>query len=276
MAAGGGPYAEQTLLATIANQRRHQRLEATSVGALSALDRVSACRTLYADWGEQSLWFRRAVLQHSQKSPAAQLALVEALEQGIVVLLELPLEVESALRQLEGGLGVRVSEVLTSFGSVDRRAVINEYETSLTLNGDRVRGANLFKQHCLQCHTIARVGQAVGPGLEAVARKDQRELLEDILDPSRRVYPDFASYTLVTRSGKVMVGLIVAEIGGSVTLRRENAETVTVRREEIEELVATGQSLMPVGFEQRIDPQGMADLIAFLKRPDCGLLEQAP
>jgi hypothetical protein len=39
---------------------------------------------------------------------------------------------------------------------------------------------------------------------------------------------------------------------------------VVLPRDEIESLVNTRRSLMPEGFERSIDPQGMADLIAYL------------
>jgi hypothetical protein len=38
-----------------------------------------------------------------------------------------------------------------------------------------------------------------------------------------------------------------------------------VPRDEIEDLKATGVSLMPVGFETQLSPEAMNDLIAYIK-----------
>ncbi len=38
-------------------------------------------------------------------------------------------------------------------------------------------------------------------------------------------------------------------------------------RSEIEAIRPTGRTLMPEGFEEALGPQGLADLIAFLKQP---------
>ena len=37
-----------------------------------------------------------------------------------------------------------------------------------------------------------------------------------------------------------------------------------VPRSQIESLDATGKSLMPEGFEEQLDPQAMADLLAYV------------
>ena len=270
---GDRRHAEEVLETLVAEESAADRLRAASIRALCGLDRAAACRALYDDWEQSPLWYRRAVLQAAQESPAARAALVEALEDNVVVPLEIPLEVDAALRQAHGELGDRARAALARAGAADRVEVIRRFLPAAAMEGDRMAGARIFRKQCVACHTVQRFGHGVGPDLAAVAGRDPRELLVDILDPSRRVSPDYAGYSLITSSGRVYVGLIISEISGSVTLRREEAHTVTVERAEIDELRATGQSLMPVGFEQRMDVRQMADLLAFLQRPDRSLLE---
>ena len=62
-----------------------------------------------------------------------------------------------------------------------------------------------------------------------------------------------------------MTGVIVAETPTSVTLKRGENATDTVLRRDIEELRSTGKSLMPEGIEKQLDPQAMADVIAYVK-----------
>jgi putative heme-binding domain-containing protein len=108
--------------------------------------------------------------------------------------------------------------------------------------------------------------------LSGIASRPKEALLMDILDPSRQVSPDFINYTLVTIDEKIVTGFIVSETAASVTLRRAAEPDDTVLRSQIKELRAEGKSLMPEGLEQGFSPQDMADLLAFLKKPDGSLL----
>jgi hypothetical protein len=58
----------------------------------------------------------------------------------------------------------------------------------------------------------------------------------------------------------------------SITLRRANAPDLTLLRSQVLELRAGGKSVMPDGFEEVLDHQGMADLLGFLQQPDKDLL----
>lgn len=58
-----------------------------------------------------------------------------------------------------------------------------------------------------------------------------------------------------------LVGLAPQRIDAD---RRQEGKEDVVLRTDIEELAASGQSLMPEGLEKDIKPQDMADLIALL------------
>ena len=68
--------------------------------------------------------------------------------------------------------------------------------------------------------------------------------------------------------GRVLSGLIAAETANSVTLRREDGQQDTILRSNIEQLRASGKSMMPDGLEQKISPEQMTDLLEFLHNPD--------
>jgi putative heme-binding domain-containing protein len=72
---------------------------------------------------------------------------------------------------------------------------------------------------------------------------------------------------LITTRGQVLTGLVAAETATAVKLRRAEGAEDTVLRTEIQELRASGKSLMPEGLEQSLSLQDMADLLAFLQRP---------
>jgi putative heme-binding domain-containing protein len=165
-------------------------------------------------------------------------------------------------------LAERAQRVLAGAVPANREKTIARYQASLQLVGDRRHGAALFKQHCLACHAVQGMGHRVGPDLSGATAKSKETLLIDLLDPSRQVSPDQIAYTLATDDGQVFSGLLVAETGTSVTLRRAEGLEVTVLRSQIEELRAGGKSLMPDGLEQHLTEQDVADLLEFLGTPE--------
>jgi putative heme-binding domain-containing protein len=76
----------------------------------------------------------------------------------------------------------------------------------------------------------------------------------------------------VTNDGRVLNGVIAGETADSVTLRREEGQQDTIPRADIEELRATGKSIMPDGLEQKLTSDQLADLLEFLRQPDASHL----
>ena len=91
------------------------------------------------------------------------------------------------------------------------------------------------------------------------------QLLVDIIQPNRAIDSNYFSYTVVTSDGLSQTGVLTAETSTSVTLKQQEAKTLTIPRNQIEELRSDGISYMPDGLEKNIPPQDMADLIAFIK-----------
>ena len=75
------------------------------------------------------------------------------------------------------------------------------------------------------------------------------------------------TYTLATRRGQTLSGLLAEETATSLKLRRAEGVEEVVLRPEVEEFRSTGRSLMPDGLEQTIGVQAMADLLAYLRQP---------
>src|SRR5262249_35082305 len=121
-----------------------------------------------------------------------------------------------------------------------------------------------FERECATCHRFANKGQEVGPNLETIRHHAPRQVLANILDPSREVSPNYVEYVVVTRDGKTATGIVSRETTTSLTLRRAKNVQETILRGDIEEIGGSGNSLMPEGLEKKIPPQDMADLLAFL------------
>ncbi len=158
----------------------------------------------------------------------------------------------------------------------DRQKVIDRLRPALGLPGDRARGAARFAQLCLPCHYLQGHGYRVGPDLSGIAARPADALIVDLLDPSRQVAPEYAAYEVNLTDGESLTGLFASEMETRITIRRPGAADENVPRSRIRALRPTGKSLMPDGLEAGWSPQDLADLIAFLQRPDGALLPAAP
>jgi putative membrane-bound dehydrogenase-like protein len=145
-----------------------------------------------------------------------------------------------------------------------RASLTTRYRAALDLAGDVQRGRAAFRAHCATCHRLEGVGHEIGPPLAAIKTRGPEALLLAVLEPNREVNPQYVSYTITTNDGRVLTGLIASESSANIVLRRAEGLEDAVARTDVEAMTSGGRSLMPEGFEQQIDPQLMADLLAYL------------
>ncbi len=269
IATNGEPAAVETWVRELVQPTQPQPVQSAAVWAAAQADSPAAWQGLFLRWSSHTRSTREVMLSQALRSPAGIDALVVALEEDTLSADELPASTREILGQLhDEGLRRRVQPILAEAAPADRAEVLARYADAAGRRGDPARGAVSFKQHCLPCHAIQGIGQRVGPDLASVASRPSDLLMVDILDPSRQVPPDYVSYLAETKDGRILTGLIAAETAESVTLRREGSQQDTIRRSDIEQLRASGKSLMPDGLEQYLTPDQLADLLEFLHRPD--------
>lgn len=139
----------------------------------------------------------------------------------------------------------------------------------LKLKGDPVRGDAIFHQNsaakCMSCHRIHGEGGAVGPGLSTIGSKyDRPQLLETILKPSKAIAPEYVSYTVETKDGRVLGGLLSKKRDGEIELKDSQGKTTRLPRSSVESMVAQPISMMPELVLRDISAQDAADLLAYL------------
>ncbi|MBU1823127.1 MAG: c-type cytochrome, partial [Bacteroidetes bacterium] len=129
------------------------------------------------------------------------------------------------------------------------------------------KGKAVYTASCSACHQIGGVGgTAYGPDLGTIRNRRPESILGDILNPNLSIADGYDIWTLEMNSGETHEGLIVHETLTSLTLRRYGGEEAVIPRTAIKSLKAMGVSVMPAGLEKQINPQQMADLLAFLKK----------
>lgn len=145
-----------------------------------------------------------------------------------------------------------------------RQDVVDAYRGVLKLSGDVAHGKQVFGKICATCHRADNVGFEIGPNLSSMKTRGPEAVLLNVLDPSREVNPQFVNYVCVTNDGRSLAGILASETATSITLKRAENQQDTVLRIDIDELRSTGASIMPEGLEKQIDPQAMADVIAYI------------
>ncbi|MGD9723146.1 MAG: PVC-type heme-binding CxxCH protein [Pirellulales bacterium] len=190
-------------------------------------------------------------------------ALLAACERGEIAVGLVPAATQTALLSVENE--PQRARATRLFGAARPRAeTVARYRAALTLRGDALRGDKVYERECQGCHRLGPRGHEVGPNLALIRNRTPEALVEAILDPNKSVAPNYLSYVVVDTSGRTSTGLLVAETPASITLARDKGVTETLQKQNIEAIKSTGTSLMPEGLEKTVDPQSLADLLAFL------------
>jgi len=153
------------------------------------------------------------------------------------------------------------------FGAIegDRAQVYEDYKETAAWKADPVKGREVFRRECATCHRLDREGFEVGPDLFGIRNQPKEAILLHILVPDQEITQGFSAYTVATKDGRVLTGLIASESPTSLTLRQADGKEDTIARSDVEELAASNQSLMPQGIEQNITKEEFADLLGYLK-----------
>jgi putative heme-binding domain-containing protein len=146
-----------------------------------------------------------------------------------------------------------------------RESVVATFKPALNLIGDVASGATHYQSRCLACHVADGQGMPVGPDLVTVKTKGREGILSAILEPHKEVASQFIAYTVNTKDGQTVSGIVTQDDASGMTLKMMGGAEVTLQRANIQGSSSTGQSLMPEGLETGMTPQDMADLLAYIE-----------
>jgi putative membrane-bound dehydrogenase-like protein len=236
-----------------------------AVGLSEARETVKTILTLLPSLTPSA---RQAAVQVLLNRTDGTLALLDAAQRGTVRLTDLSLEQRQTLlthpnRQVAG----RSRNLMERGGSLpnpDRDKVVQELMPLTKKVGDAAAGKRVFVAQCAKCHTHSGEGGKVGPDLTGMAVHPKDHLLTDILDPSRSVEGNFRQYSVMTKAGRSLAGLLAAETQTAVDILDAEGHTHTILRADIDALEASNKSLMPDGFEKQLAEGDLVNLLEFL------------
>ncbi|MEZ6114820.1 MAG: GDSL-type esterase/lipase family protein, partial [Pirellulaceae bacterium] len=131
------------------------------------------------------------------------------------------------------------------------------------------RGMTAFvKARCNQCHVIAGHGVNLGPDLaQSVKQLQGKALLQQMLEPSSKIHDKFQNYQFLTSEGRVVTGVVVKEDEQAYHIATNLLTPTTltmIRKQDVEEKVASKISPMPSGLLNILTKQEILDLHAFV------------
>ncbi len=147
--------------------------------------------------------------------------------------------------------------------------------------GDPKRGAILFYQPylaCRKCHAPDADGNQIGPELTRwQERITDEEIVEAVLEPSKRVRKGYETIRIRHSSGRVIVGLKIDD-GDPLILRDATvaSKTYSIPRNEIDAIQKDRSSVMPEGLVNQLAGRGQfLDLVSYLLAIRDGGLDRA-
>lgn len=250
-----------------------QALAAAALRALAQYDDARTPRVILERYAELPPAARRDALNTLASRPSFAAELLAAVEAGRLSPSDLSADVVRQLRNLnDPGLESRIREVWGSVRdtSEDKARLIAEYTRMLTRTPpqqpDLAHGRAIFTKTCAQCHRLFGIGGDVGPELTGSNRANLEYVLSNVLDPSALIAKDYMATIVATVDGRILTGIVRDEDDRTVTLQTAN-ETITLPRDEIDEMQPSAQSMMPDDILNPLSEADVRALVAYLASP---------
>ena len=145
--------------------------------------------------------------------------------------------------------------------------------TALTTGGlkgrDFTNGEAMYRSiMCATCHRFNGDGGSIGPDLTGAGnRYTMRDLMENIVDPSKVISDQYDSHEITKKDGTVIVGRIVVEENGKVFIMTNPFapnDQMAINESDIAKKGTRKISMMPPGLINTLNQDELLNLIAYL------------
>jgi putative heme-binding domain-containing protein len=131
------------------------------------------------------------------------------------------------------------------------------------------QGHNMYvATTCITCHSMRGKGENIGPDLTQLgSRFSSEDILKAIIDPSEVISDQYNSTTFELKNGQSVVGRLVNEDDKNYIISQNPyAPEITrnIAKDEVMGRKLSTISLMPQGTINRLNPEELKDLLAYL------------
>ena len=257
----------RTALAACLAKGQPGAIQSAAIKALAQNSSAETTRILIDHWPDYAAPAKDAALASLVSREDRATALLAAIQAGTIAAGELPAsQVQNLVQHKDVKIAALAKTVLAAVIPPSRAEMVAKFQPALGMKGDAARGQAIYQGRCFTCHRAAGLGMAVGPDLITVKTKGREALLTSILEPNKEVASQFIAYTVSTKEGQTLQGIITKDDASGLTVKMLGGAELTVSRSNIKGSTSAGQSLMPEGLEAGLDGQGMADLLTFIEQ----------
>ena len=212
---------------------------------------------------------RTELIAQLLRTTGASLHLARAVAEQRIPESTRPLVIASAVAHPESQIRDLFEAFLPPAERTRRLGEVIDPQQILSLTGDVERGRKLFFEaadmQCRNCHRVHGQGKNLGPDLSGIGKKLTRpQLLESLLEPSKRIEAKYVVHLVETTRGLVHTGMLVRRNDDEVVLADARGKEIRISTDDIEELVPQRRSLMPDLLLRDMTAAQVADLLEFL------------
>jgi putative heme-binding domain-containing protein len=134
---------------------------------------------------------------------------------------------------------------------------------------DFAQGKAMFSATaCIFCHRFNGEGAGIGPDISGAGnRYSVKDLLENIIEPSKVISDQYGTEQLTMADGEVIIGRVVAEDSNRYSVMTNPFAPDELARPEIAKVRSRKPypiSMMPAGLANALNPDELKDLVAYL------------
>jgi len=244
-------------------QGQPDAVQTAAIHTLAQSSSATVTKSLITSWPGFGTKAKEASLEALLAREDRALALLES---GAVKATEFSAsQVQALLKHKSPKVAASAKTALASVIPPSREEVTAKFKPAIAAQGDAKKGQLQYMARCVACHRAGTMGLQVGPDLITVKTKGREALLTAILEPHKEVASQFIAYTVNTKDGQTLAGIITNDTASSMSIKMMGGIEKTLQRSEIKGSSSTGQSLMPEGLETGMSVADMADLLSFIE-----------
>ncbi|MCY2966359.1 MAG: c-type cytochrome [Planctomycetota bacterium] len=264
------PPSAVNVLQAVVKSTKDPDLQSAALGALQSYDDPKIGEQIVMLLPNLSEIARPTALNVLASRKSWARSLLNAVDAGQIAPRTVPVEiVQRILFQRDDQIAAIVEK---HFGSVkgattaEMLAQVDKFKETLSVGtGSPYNGRKLYLESCGKCHVLFEEGGRIGPELTGYKRDDLHTMLVNVVNPSAQIREGFEAYTVVTKDGRTLSGFIADQDARVVVLKFSDGQSRSLRRDEIDEMAASPQSMMPEGLLKNYTDQQVRDLFAYLR-----------
>ena len=136
------------------------------------------------------------------------------------------------------------------------------------VQGDVAAGQAVFSRvGCTSCHIVNGAGGFLGPTLDAIGvRRPSEKIRQDLLEPSAELAEGFGTVLIETAGGERLEGVLKNEDSFTLLVLTSDGKIQTFQRSQLRSIDKPQRSQMPANYGERLSPDEVQNLLAFLDR----------